>query len=195
MRYFTLKEILLSVVLFSIFGIISGFLYFVFFIDKHRVKKIVFCGLYVLKSHSYSPSITLKPSKSVRWIEIIVESLYEFVFFTILGAIYILLLYVGCDGVFRAYTLIIALLFSYLSYCVIFRCCNRIVNFILDKVFLTTYSTLYVILYPPQQLLMMLIAKISPILTKIKSRARERKFKNLIAKKSNEQALILRDIF
>jgi len=195
MRYFTLKEILFSAVLFSLFGIVAGIMYFVVFVNKYRVKKIILCGLYVLKSKSFSPGISIRQSKSAKVFEKITETFFEFSFFLVGGIIFIFLLYVGCDGVFRVYTLIITLLFAYLSYVLLNKLFKRIVNSVLDKLFFAVYSILYAFTYPLRRILLIFISRISPIAVKMNCMVKEKRFKRLTIKKSNEQALLFENIY
>ena len=194
MRYFTPKEIVFSAVLFSLFGIVAGIMYFVVFVNKYRVKKIILCGLYVLKSKSFSPDISIRQSTSAKVFDKITETFFEFLFFLDGGIIFILLLYIGCDGVFRVYTLIITLLFAYLSYVLFNRLFKRIVNSVLDKLFLGVYSILYAFTYPLRRIFLILISRVKPIAVKINYKAKEKRFKRLITKKSNEQTLLFENI-
>ena len=195
MRYFNGSEILLSCVVFLLFGIIIGILYFVFFFDAVRIKKILLCGIYVLKSKSYSPNISITSNAYRKVLAKIISSLYEFVFFAVLGLVYILLLYLCCDGVFRVYTFVICSSMAYIAYKLLSCFLKNTINLILDKIFIIKYSFSYATSIPIRFLVRKLTAMLSPLIKKVLLKSKEKEFKRQIIKKSKEQALILKNIY
>ena len=194
MRYFSAAEILRSSAIFSIFGVSVGLLYFIFFINTRKVAMLPLCIVYVLKSKSFSPHVTPSANRLGKATAKILISIYEFCFFTLIGAIYILLTYVLCDGVARVYPIIITLLFAYLAYKVIALALRRIINTALDKIYQIEYAVIYAILYPIRYVIRRIKAILMPIFVKAMNKQRERRFKKQINKKYKEQALILKHI-
>ena len=195
MKYFNGTQILYSLVLFSVFGMLVGALYFLCFVDRNQIKKIAFCWLYVLKSKSFSPTEKLNYAKGFGFYSKIVGYLYEFVFFSLSGVIYILLLYVGCDGVFRLYTLIIFSVFGCLSYKLTNAVLGKTVSYLFDKCFIALYALLFVISYPLRYLLNTVNRITAMITNKIKSKSKMRAYRRIINEKSKEQAMILKNMY
>ena len=194
MRYFSVSEIILSCVVFAIYGIVMGSLYFIMFSNKRRAFKIPLCIIYVIKSRSFSPNVSLKIGTFKRISTKILSSLYEFFLLTAKGVIYIFLIYVCCDGVFRTYTLIISLLLSVASYKLMNKAFGKAVKTALDKIYYAEYCVIYIVLYPIRYLIRLIIKKTAPILRFAIKKLRQKTFKRLSNKKYKEQALILKHL-
>ena len=194
MRYFSIGEILLSCIVFFIFGASCGLAYFILFASKSIGKKILLCPIYVLKSKSFSPDTTHRAGRLKKITAHIIDSVYEFCFLIFVGIVYIILLYVCCDGVFRVYPLSIAICTAYLSYRVISLCLDKATNKLLRGIYILEYSVLYATTYPARYLILLLLEKIRPVRQRILNKIKNRKFKKQSNKKSTEQALILKNI-
>ena len=110
------------------------------------------------------------------------------------GVIYIFLIYVCCDGVFRAYTLIISLLLSVASYKLINKAFGKAVKTALDKIYYAEYCVIYTVLYPIRYLIRLIIKKTAPILRFVIRKLRQKTFKRLSNKKYKDQAVILKHL-
>ena len=194
MKYFNAPEILFSCTSFALFGSVSGLLYFIFFADLKRTAKIIKCIIYVLKSKSFSPAITLKGSKIYRFVTKMLMSIYEFCFFTLLGMAFILLLYLCCDGVIRAYTFIITAFFSYFSYKMAQICLGKGISIFLDWIYRTEYIIIYALLHPLRLLARSITNIVSPIIMRKRRKSKEKAFQTQVKQKCKEQVLILENI-
>lgn len=193
MRYFSSQEILLSCCVFLLYGIVGGVLYYLFFANTSKIVKILFCPLYVLKSKSFSPYISLRSNRYRKITKKIIVSFFEFIFFSVLGAVYIIFLYACCDCVFRFYTVFIAVISFCISYKLISLSLKKATNILVSKAFYIEYSILYALSVPMRICLGNISKLLVPIFCSITLRIKKSRFKRAVNQKSREQALILKN--
>ncbi len=170
MIFFELKEILQCIFVFLLFGILMGTLYrFLYLILKFSHRLLYTFTVAHRMSLSWS-LITLKNASKITDLQefgTMAMHIFDFIYFTLCGVIYVVLQYIYSDGLFRFYSILICLISAYIAYRSIGNIIFKFGNTLLEKILFLIYFIISAALYPVLKLLKIIFETIKSAYKKI----------------------------
>ena len=134
MKYFNVIESIRAIICSSFLGFFMGGLYNSLSTLISCIRRLLFVWITVLRSHSFSDfkKSTVRNDGKASAVR---KNVYDLIFFTVFGVLYIFLCYLTLDGVHRFYVLIPLI--------VVFIISKQTLGIIFEKIILFAYNLLY----------------------------------------------------
>ena len=191
MIFDTFSEVLLSVVFSFAYGFLFGAVYRSISTIFYSVKRVILLEIYVLKAISITEYRSFKRINSANQNHI-EQNIYDFTFFLIFGALYVIVCYLVSDGVFRFYLFAITALAFILSLKTVGMVSDKIIYHILYFIYSSSFALLFILSFPIKALFARLKTPIanffSAVLEKFKSWPAKLLPKPMKAKKEKNNA-------
>ena len=181
MKYFELSEILYSVAVSAAFGAIAALFYvilqtFIYTIEHFIFlpKRIFICSKSIAAIRS---SRHVKPDASAvgHGLKLAVG---DFLYVLFYGIGLILLLYMACDGTFRLYPIVTAILATLLAMKLFAKRLRRMIEWLLSLAYLCITVAICAVILPARRCVSMVVKIFLPSVRRIKNRKVVKKSKN-----------------
>lgn len=193
MIFYTSTEILISIALFIFFGALCGILYPSLSLIFKWFSKMLSTEIQILKSkHLIAHFAALSSSRNTD--NGIAKNVYDFIFFLTCGASCCIFCYVCADGVFRIYTLLLAIVAFFAAKSSIGAFFKYIIYLFLNLIYRAWFSLLSIINVPIKALIKLIRIPAHHIFTKITDSARSYHKRTVVKKKIKQITYVFKDV-
>ena len=147
MKYFALAELLRAIICSSILGFFLGCIYNSLSTLVSAISRIITVGLSVIRSHSIRDDVSgnLHKNKVTTAIQ---KNIYDFLFFTICGLLYLIVCYLTLDGVHRFFVLALTVASFIISKNTFGALFEKTISVIFNIIYRALFLIIYVLTYP-----------------------------------------------
>ncbi len=186
MKFFTVYEILNSILFAAVSGIIFGGIYSASESVFAFLKEMLFVFWKGIKLLPYLSWKTLRNSiKSRKEIKLssVERNIFEAFLFSFFGIAMILISYIALDGYIRLYIFVLTVIFFFLSKKYIGKMFSLVFDEIFGVIYFITLLLISLFFFPAYKLVLMLTPLIKRIFSPVAKAVRKRRFERLLKKK------------
>ncbi len=181
------SDYLMSTFVFCVFGILLGGLYKSLFVIKNFLIQLFITPMHAMKAKGISDYKNASKAGGHT------DHILDFIFCFLTGIIYLLIVYVTLDGIFRLYSVIIFLAVFFLSSKFLGSFFEKILTFLFIKTDKLLFSLSYILFFPARKLFAWLTSLLRPPLTFLHGKVRNIKSKHIMNQKFKETEKIIKN--